>query len=384
MLLSPLLTVSLLAQAPPTPEPAKRQSGTVQRRVLIYDFENKTGKIDFDYLSGSVADALSDAVKKTGKFRLMNREEARVNMVGDAELTSAKSKPGVKASMTRAEAIKKGHEAGADVVVLGVFNELKGVLLFSAQAYEADTRQLKVSEDILARSNSEMFDGINKLADRIAESMARELPMFDPAEAERRRALAAQEKIEERDWEFQFFAGFPLVHPIYSSDGTINYSQGFPVQKLKGYTLGATAWSSGFPRKFYFMPKESRVGVQAKVSLLAGEANAVDATGTVLVTNAALNAQFGSAHILFGGPFFVWRRIATFADFGVGGVYTQVKESGTKIFSSVQPSALVGISAAYHWSFWSLGISYRAQAAFFTQSQLFMQHDFLLYAGLRI
>lgn len=353
----------------------------MQRRVLIFDFENQTGKVEFDYLSGSVADALADAVRKTGKFRLMSREDARVNTVSNPQPAA---KPGIKTKLSRSDAIKLGHDVGADVVVLGVFNELRGVLLLSAQAYEADTRQLKVSEDILARSNSEMFDGINKLADKIAESMARELPMFDPAEAERRRARAALDKIEERDWEFQLFAGLPLLHPLYSSDGTINYSQGFPMQKLNGFSVGATFWSSGLPRRFYFMPKESRVGLQAKVSLLSGTADAVDKTGTVLVSNAALNAQFGSGHFIFGIPFFTWRRVAIFADFGLGAVYTQVTSNGTKIFGSVQPSAVVGTSAAYHWPYWSLGMSYRAQLAMFTQNQAFMQHDFWIYAGLRL
>lgn len=379
-LLFHFLTSSIAAQ---TPVP-RTHAGTVQRKVLIFDFENQTRKIEFDYLSGSVADALSEAIKKTGKFRLMLREEARVNIVEAADSADIKSRRGVKAKMTRTDAIKLGHDAGADVVVLGTYNELKGVLLFSAQAYEADTRQLKVSEDILSKSDTDMFNGINKLAEKIAESMARELPMLETAEAERRRATSAADKIEERDWEFQLFAGLPLLQPLYSSDGTINYSQAFPVQRLKGYSLGSTVWSSGFPRRLYFMPKESRLGLQTKMSLLTGAADTVDSSGTVLASGAALNALFVSGNLILGVPFFTWRRLAIFADLGGGAVYTQVKSNGTKIFASVQPGVLVGISAAYHWSFWSLGLSYRAELAFFSQSQTYLQHDFLLYAGLRL
>jgi hypothetical protein len=58
----------------------------VQRRVLIFDFENQTGKIEFDYLSGSISDALADSIKKTGKFRLMLREDARVNAIARSRL----------------------------------------------------------------------------------------------------------------------------------------------------------------------------------------------------------------------------------------------------------------------------------------------------------
>jgi hypothetical protein len=234
--------------------------GTVQRKVLIFDFENQTGKIEFDYLSGSISDALADSIKKTGKFRLMLREDARVNAIADGatppgntapteanstESTSSEpakttTPPKVNVAVNRNDAIKRGRDAGADVVVLGKFSELNGVLLMSAQAYEADTRLLKVAEEILTKSDSEMFNGINVLANKIAESMARELPMFDAAEAERRRALAEGIKAEVRDWEIQLFASFPLLHPLYSSDGTITYSKGIPVQKLTGYSFGAT------------------------------------------------------------------------------------------------------------------------------------------------
>lgn len=429
--------VSAPATVPAQPPAASGYSGgTVQRKVLIFDFENQTGKIEFDYLSGSISDALADSVKKTGKFRLMLREDARMNSVTDpmnptpsepvtpaapaaptapgtqgmpttpaatapatplapAEQNSANKTPKDNASnpstvvimnvkVARKEAIRRGAEAGADVVVLGKYSELNGVLLMSAQAYEADTRQLKVSEEILTKSDSEMFNGINILAAKIAESMARELPMFDAAEAARRRAALTIDKIEERDWEIQLFAGMPLLHPLYSSDGTITYSKGFPVQKLTGYSLGATAWNSSLARKIYFLPKESRLGLQTKLTLLSGTADAVDAAGALIVSNAPLNGVFVASHLMFGVPYFQWRKFAAFADFGLGAVYTNVTNSGTKIFASVQPSAVVGTSAAWHFSFWSLGLSYRAQAAFFSQSQAFMQHDLWIYAGVRL
>lgn len=404
--------------APAQPPAASGYSGgTVQRKVLIFDFENQTGKIEFDYLSGSISDALADSVKKTGKFRLMLREDARMNSVADTVNPAAKATPAAPAEPTapstttgpnpdnkatkdatgnpstvlimnvkvaRKEAIRRGAEAGADVVVLGKYSELNGVLLMSAQAYEADTRQLKVSEEVLTKSDSEMFNGINILAAKIAESMARELPMLDAAEAARRRAALAPHKIEERDWEIQLFAGMPLLHPLYSSDGTITYAKGFPVQKLTGYSLGATVWNSSLARKIYFLPKESRLGLQTKLTLLSGTADAVDAAGALIVSNAPLNGVFVSSHLMFGVPYFQWRKFAAFADFGLGAVYTNVTNSGTKIFLSVQPSAVIGTSAAWHFSFWSLGLSYRAQAAFFSQSQAFMQHDLWIYAGVRL
>ncbi len=386
------------------PRPSGYSGGTVQRKVLIFDFENQTGKIEFDYLSGSISDALADSIKKTGKFRLMLREDARVNSIADGlpptgktqppetnsadsstnEATKVNTAPKMNVAVNRNEAIRRGHEAGADVVVLGKFSELKGVLLMSAQAYEADTKLLKVSEEVLTTSDSDMFNGINILAAKIAESMARELPMFDSAEAARRRAALATDTIEERDWEIQLFTGMPVLHPLYSSDGTITYAKGFPVQKLTGYSVGAAVWNSSLARKIYFLPKESRFGLQTKLTLLSGTADAVDTNGALIVSNAPLNGVFVSSHLMFGVPYFQWRKFAAFADLGLGAVYTNVTNSGTKIFLSVQPSVIVGTSAAWHFSYWSLGLSYSAQGAFFSQSQAFMQHDFWIYAGVRL
>jgi hypothetical protein len=399
-----LRSASTYAEDKPAASPASPRIGTVQRRVLIFDFENQTGKIEFDYLSGSISDALADSIKKTGKFRLMLREDARVNAIADgspapaiaapaeansaqdtsSEPTMANAPPKVNVAVNRNDAIKRGRDAGADVVVLGKFSELNGVLLMSAQAYEADTKLLKVGEEILTKSDSEMFNGINVLANKIAESMARELPMFDAAEAERRNAEANRNKAEERDWEIQLFAGAPLLHPLYSSDGTITYAKGFPVQKLTGYSVGATVLNSSLPRKIYFLPKESRFGLQTKLTLLSGTADAVDTNGALIVSNAPLNGVFVSSHLMFGVPYFQWRKFAAFADLGLGAVYTNVTNSGTKIFLSVQPSVVVGTSAAWHFSYWSLGLSYSAQVAFFSQSQAFMQHDFWIYAGVRL
>lgn len=460
LIFSSITSFPLHAQSPAADADKPVRQGTIQRKVLIFDFENQTGKIGLDYLSGSISDALADAIKKTGKFRLLNREDARMNSVADsmnpapgpaatesmapavpakpatpnapatstapatpntppastapatpnssavsppapsAATTTTEQKPANNApkdntatpgtvvimnvKVARKEAIRKGREAGADVVVLGKFSELNGVLLMSAQAFEADTRQLKVSEEVLSKSDSEMFNGINILAAKIAESMARELPMFDAAEAERRRAEAAGIKAEPRDWEIQLFGGMPLLHPLYSSDGTITYSKGIPVQKLTGYSVGVTLWESGFTRKIGFMPKGARFGLQSKVTPLTGQADIVGTNSLVLTQGATLSGVFVSNHLLFGFPYWQWNRFVAFAEVGGGTVYTRLATTDSTIFSSWQPSAVIGTSGAYHFSYWSLGLTYRAQVTFFLQNQAFMQHDLWLYAGVRL
>ncbi|MBS0617906.1 MAG: hypothetical protein JSR44_06930 [Spirochaetes bacterium] len=383
-------SIALFAQG----KPASSDNGTIQRRVLVFDFENETGKVEFDYLSGSIADALADAIKKTGKFRLMNRDDARTNTVADVPpataatpqnttAESAKKEPMV-IKVHRKDAIKRGHDSGADVVVFGKFSELNGVLLMSAQAYEADTRLLKVSEDILTRSDSEMFNGINELAKKIAESMARELPMFDPVEAELRRQKALRSFSDERDWELQFLAGLPLMTPLYSSDGTLTYDKGFPVNKLSGYSFGLGFWNRAWAKKIFFMPKDARLGVQAKATLTTGNVDMIGANATSLAQGAPVASQFYSAVALMGFPYYQNGRFAAFAEIGGGALYGIISNNSTIIFATTMPGAVVGTSVAYHWPYWSLGVSYRAQVWFLSSYNAFLQQDFLLFAGVRL
>lgn len=404
VLLLPLLLTSSYAEDKPAASPASPKIGTVQRRVLIFDFENHTGKIEFDYLSGSISDALADSIKKTGKFRLMLREDARVNAIADGSPAPANAVPGeansvqgtsseppmanappkVNVAVNRNDAIKRGRDAGADVVVLGKFSELNGVLLMSAQAYEADTRLLKVAEEILTKSDSEMFNGINVLANKIAESMARELPMFDAAEAERRNAEPNRNKIEERNWELQVLGGFPYMHGLYGTDGTVGSGKGFPVHKFSGYSLGAAFWHTSLEKKIYFLPKGFRLGLTTKLTLASGTADIVAADGQMISGNTKLTTQLFAGYLMMGVPYLQRDRFVLLAELGGGATYGRVLTPSDQIFASVLPGVVVGTSAAYHFSYWSVGLSYRAQAWFLSTYRAFLQHDAYFYVGLRL
>lgn len=404
-----LCSLSIIAQ--PQPPNNSTRKGVIRRKVLIFDFENQTGKPEFGYLAGSIADALVEPIKKTQKFQLLSRDNAKVATPDAAnekqkeaplppqeKLVTEKNEPGKPATATgmsetkppilkqfnRTEAIRVGQGTGADVVVFGKFSELNGVLLLSAQAYETDTKLLKVSEEVLTKSDSDMFNGINVLAEKIADSMARELPMFDAVEAELRRAAIARQKAEERDWEIQLFSGIPIMQSLYSSDGTITYAKGIPVQNLTGYSLGAAVWESRLAKKIYFLPKGSRFGIQSKLTMLTGQADIVGQNSLLLTQAAPLSGVFVSNHLLFGFPYWQSGRFAAFAEFGAGALYSQLSAAGSAIFASWQPSALIGTSVAYQWPYWSLGLSYRAQVAMFSQNQAFLEHDFWLYAGVRL
>ena len=385
-------------------EPAKSGKGTIQRKVLIFDFENQTGKAELGYLAGSIADALVDPVKKTKKFQLLSRDNAKVEgenaappaakpaqvsdipknqPIGEKSQTD-KTPTTTLSKFNRDEAIRVGREVGADVVVFGKFSELNGVLLLSAQAYETDTKLLKVAEEVLTKSDASMFTGINQLAEKIAISMERELPMFDAAEAELRRAEAMRKIAEARQWEIQLFSGYPYLHGMYSTDGTVTYDKGFPVHKLRGYSLGFAVWESGLAKNIFFMPKGSRFGIQGKATIASGFADIVGANSQVLSSNTKITGQFFSGYLMLGIPYLDLGRFMMFAEVGGGAMYGKVTTPSDTIFATTMPGAVLGTSAAYHWPYWSLGLSYKAQAWFLSSTTAFLQHDIYLYAGLRL
>jgi hypothetical protein len=132
------------------------------------------------------------------------------------------------------------------------------------------------------------------------------------------------------------------------------------------------------------MPKGSRFGLQSKFTPLTGQVDIVGANSVMLTQGAQLSGLFISNHLLFGFPYWQWNRLVAFAEVGGGAVYTRLATTDSTIFSSWQPSAVIGTSAAYHFPYWSLGLSYRAQVTMFSQNQAFMQHDLWLYAGVRL
>ena len=132
------------------------------------------------------------------------------------------------------------------------------------------------------------------------------------------------------------------------------------------------------------MPKGARFGLQSKFTPLTGQADIVGANSVILTQAATVSGVFVANHLMFGFPYWQWNRFLAFAEIGGGAVYTRLATTDSTVFASWQPSAVIGTSGAYHFSYWSLGLTYRAQVTFFSQNQAFMQHDLWIYAGVRL
>ena len=203
-----LINASLGAQVNPV-----LTSETIPRKVLILDFVNQANDKGSDYLSVSVAEALLDPLKKTGKFYLLPRNSASAGVglpvlsVAEGNLPPEGSKPNVAIRQAEADtakpakenvplspskgdgplqaagptvdeatAIARGKAAGADVVVIGNFVSVGGQVQIQSKALDVHTGQIAVGKTTYGKLDATVFDLIQKLADDMSTAMAAALP----------------------------------------------------------------------------------------------------------------------------------------------------------------------------------------------------------------
>lgn len=133
-------------------------SDTVARKVLVIDFVNQARDKSSEYLSVSIAEALLDPLKKTGKFYLLPRST------------------GVTATFDETAASVQGKGVNADVVVIGNFVSIGGKVQIQAKAIDMRTGQIAVAKTTNGKLDATVFDLIQKLAESMSTAMAEALP----------------------------------------------------------------------------------------------------------------------------------------------------------------------------------------------------------------
>ena len=176
MLAALLSLTSLQAQAS-TAAPAD----TIPRKVLVLDFVNQAKDAKSDYLSVSVAEALLDPLKKTGKFYLLPRASTTLGDRGteanspDRSLSAVETRD-LAPTFDEATAIARGKSAGAAVVVIGNFVSVENKVQIQTKAIDVHTGQIAVAKTTAGKLDASVFDLIQKLADDMSAAMASALP----------------------------------------------------------------------------------------------------------------------------------------------------------------------------------------------------------------
>lgn len=126
------------------------------RRVLILNFVNQQKNANTAYLSVTIAEALIDPLKKTGKFEILLHSGT--------------------ATFDETEAVAEGLEAKADVVVIGNFVTIQNSLQIQAKAIDVGEKRLVLSKSRTTPLNAMLFDNVNALAADMTREMAQKLP----------------------------------------------------------------------------------------------------------------------------------------------------------------------------------------------------------------
>lgn len=234
-----------------------REAETIPRKVLVLDFVNQAKDLRSEYLSVSVAEALLDPLKKTGKFYLLPRTGKiqygqTASLDGSAKPNEYKPEAASNApsaqTFDEAEAIGRGKQAGADVVVVGNFVSVGDKVQIQSKAIDVHTGQIAVAKTTNGKLDATVFDLIQKLADDMSSTMAQALPPIP-------KQIVVTERVGSgfyaKDFQAHLFmgAGLPLGKPNPylnpTAGGLADFKFEFLHRYFNPYLSFAMTYSSG-------------------------------------------------------------------------------------------------------------------------------------------
>lgn len=137
----------------------------INRSVLILDFMNTQNSRNYDYLKVSIPDAFKDPLDSTKQFELLSRELGRKRAV----------EMGISDFASEENALKIARNIGADVVVLGSFIVIGSKIKIQAMALEVKSGRVAISRSTMGKTDSTIFQAIDKLATGLSSDMAKDL-----------------------------------------------------------------------------------------------------------------------------------------------------------------------------------------------------------------
>ncbi|MDH5720601.1 MAG: hypothetical protein OEZ13_08260 [Spirochaetia bacterium] len=140
----------------------------VNRRVLILDFVNTQKEDKYNYLAVSIPDAFLDPLQNTGTFELMNRNLWQKQV--------KEKKYDIEEAYDEDVAVEFGQKARADVVVIGSFSVVGGKMQMVSKAVEVSSERVMVSKTERTDIDSNMFEAIEHLANKMSQEMKNKLP----------------------------------------------------------------------------------------------------------------------------------------------------------------------------------------------------------------
>lgn len=153
-------------------------SATQLKKVLVLDFKNVLKKKDFDYLEGSITDAVRGKLKEKFAFQEIEQDKwkeiAKENFIIEEDL------------YTYSAAINLGIAARQDIVIFGgyVAEEKKGggqELRTRVRILDLGKKKQIADFEIKNPVDATIFDAVEKIADRIVKEAAAVLPSKEDA-----------------------------------------------------------------------------------------------------------------------------------------------------------------------------------------------------------
>ena len=342
-----------------------------RRRVLIMDFHNQQNKVDLDYLRVSIAEAFLGPLQKTSSFELQSRDMAA---------KSAGSRMTKDVPLSDEEAVNIGKSTASEVVVTGAFVVIDNKVQIQAKAIDVLSGRVSVSENVMSKLDSTLFENINALAEKMSAAMVRELPPVEqrtlvqevilPTEQEKRVA-----KAEPMDHAVYASFALPFTTTLYANNGTVSIPDKLPLNQFSGWSMGLAYWNGSL------LPCKIKIGSEFTFNSTTATANVVGTEGVILKRNETfslrtfqLEAYAGYSLMRFM-PFIKLSHLDIIGHAGAGiGQMSMSDTSSQTVMHGVYATIPVGLMSTYEIQKVYLGLVYRSGFIMLLDSHLYLGH----------
>jgi TolB-like protein len=322
-----------------------------KRRVLLTIFVNESQDKNREYLGESIPEAFSAPLVKTGNFVVLNRKSVDRYLHTMGITISDLSK--------EENAVRLGKAAGADVVVVGKFVSVGDSVTIEAKAIDVQAGLLSVQDSEQIKTNTTMFDSINRLAERMSAPMAEKMQPMEtpppPAEVvlDEEQVIAEVKKIEEKKaaeapravhehW-LWLDAGLGLLQSLAANDGNISYDGKYPFQRLNPGWSASLGYESALPdwRLFAIFP-EFHYLVNLGYARFGGALDVIGTTGDTLLSAEPMAFQLATLQLALARRLAVWKfTLLPFAGFSMDyAIFSASKAE--HLFSGILPGFFLG------------------------------------------
>ncbi len=369
------------------------------RRVMLMVFINESHDKDKEYLGLSVADAFSPPLIKTGNFIILNRNSVARYMktmgIPHDDVYKAEN------------ATRLGKAIGADVIVVGKFVNSGDAVVIEAKAVDVQAGLVSVEDSEQIKTNTSMFNSINRLAERMSGPMAEKMKPLEvpppPAEVVLTEEQVVEEvkKIEEkkvaeikpeteaifaREQRLFLEPGVSFLQAPGVSGKQLDYDGRYAFGALNPGFVAALVYQSSMPEwKLLKLLRWFDYAAAFEYARYSAAYEVLSSTGRTLLDSETMRLQTAGLSLSLAHAFPVWLFTLTpYGGLSLDYAIFSASKSET-LYSGMVPGAHLGCRwRIYEWKAFEIGVNWRSGFRFLNDGNSYLNHAISISGGYRL